>query len=316
MKKLLFVFALFATQVMRAQSLHGDLDTWRDYGVATVPDSSFQAPLYWNTTDSLIFLSQGFFTGATFSKQVFQTTDAHSGGFAARLVTRRQDTLGLLPALMTNTDIAIDFGAFSSGDMNNALVFSGGAVVTARIPSVSAWVKYSPAGTDTAFVRVEAIRSFAAASGGDSVIGYGKVYITGLCSSYTQIVADISYTDATTTPDLVRVFVSSSGLASQDGSELLIDDINIPTTSVKDVNMPVHYMAYPVPATDHISFSGTLKGLLLVQIFYADGRAAGSYKVQPGEPVKTADLPAGQYYYTIVNYSEGVAEGGKFVLVK
>lgn len=316
MKKLLLVCCSFFAFHSNAQLLHGDLDNWRTYNVPTAPDTTFEAPLYWNTTDSMIFLAQGFFTDASFSRQFFQSPDAHSGSRAARLVTRRQDTLGVLPALMTNADITLDFAAFSSGDMTNALVFSGGAAVSSRIISVSAWVKYFPAGTDSCFMRVQEIKSGAAAGGGDSIIGSGVAYISELRSTYTHITAAVSYTDAVTTPDLLRVFISSSGRAPQEGSELLIDDITIYATGVEEINTPNKYTIYPVPASGYISFNSPLKGQYNISVYSVDGRSCGSYTTIPGQQVDVSALTPGLYTYTIVNDSEGVTERGTFVIVK
>lgn len=315
MKKLLLTFASFVAINAHAQDLHGDLETWRNFYVSTVPDSTFQAPMYWNTPDSITFLALSYYTSATFTKQLIQSADAHSGSLAARLTTWKEDTLGVFPGLMTNADIALNMAAFMSGDMSNVLSMSGGTPVTSRTPAVSAWVKYYPSGTDTAFLRVEAIRSLASASGADSIIGYGYARITELTTAYTQITANINYTDPTSVPDLLRVYISSSGRAPQIGSELLVDDININTTSVPDVEHNTNYTAFPVPAKDHISFNSVVKGRFSVTIFAADGSYKASYSALPGEQINVSNLPQGVYYYN-VNNSEGASERGTFVLTK
>jgi hypothetical protein len=316
MKKILLVATTLAFLNSNAQSLHGDLESWRTYHVSTVPDSTFQAPMYWNTPDSLTFLALSFYTTAIFTKQLTSTTDAHSGGLAARLVTKKEDTLGVFPGLMTNADIALNMAAFASGDMDNVLLLSGGTPVSSRIPFVNAWVKYYPTGTDTGFLRVEAIKSSASASGGDSVIGYGVEHITGVCSTYTQINADINYTDATSVPDLIRVYISSSGRAPQIGSELLVDDINITPASVADAPAANQYHTYPIPAGNYICFGSAVKGKFTVHVYTANGSVAGHYTALPGEKIDVSGLNSGLYIYSIVNNSEGLIGRGTFVLIK
>lgn len=316
MRKLLLVASTLFALRGNAQDLHGDLETWRDYFIYTVPDSTFEVPVYWYTPDSLTFLALSYRPDAIFTKQLTSTTDAHSGSLAARLVTKKEDTLGIFPGLMTNANISLNFAAMVAGDAENVLLFSEGTPASSRIPSVSAWVKYYPSSVDTGFLRVEAIKSSASASGEDSVIGYGVAHITGICSTYTQINANITYTDATSIPDLIRVYISSSGRVPQIGSELLVDDINITPVSVTDVPATNQYHTYPIPAGNYICFGSAVKGKFTVHVYTANGSVAGHYTALPGEKINVSGLNSGFYIYSIVNNSEGIIERGTFVLIK
>lgn len=311
MKKLIAIIALFSCVPAGAQSVYGGLETWRNFTVATSPGTTLEAPIHWNVTDSVVFYAQGLHTSAIFKQQVYQSTDAHSGNLAAKLMTMDEDTLHLLPALMTNADIGLDFSSSAA-----RLVFSGGTPVTSRVPSVSAWVKYYPRGTDSGFIRVEAIKSGLSTTGGDSVIGSGSTYITGLCTTYTMLTAPVTYADATTTPDLLRIFISSSGNAPQDSSTLYVDDINMSTVGINSVSKSNSYYTYPVPAADFISFHGSSPLPFVVSVVSADGRNCGSYTLIADEQLDLSAYPAGCYFYTLVNNSEGITERGTFQLCK
>ena len=316
MKKLITLAAIFFYASGNAQTLHGDMETWRNYSVPASPGSMLQSPVYWNAADSMTFSANGFFTSAVFTRQVYPTTDAHTGSTAAKLVTRKEDTLQMLSALLTNADIALDFAAFMAGDAAHSLILSGGAPITSRVPAVTAWVKYYPTGTDSGFVLVDAVKSGASASGGDSVIGYGRAYVTGLCNTYTLLTANINYTDASSVPDLLRVIVTSSGRAPQDTSTLYVDDVNIVTpSSIENVHQN-KYAVYPVPASDHIAFHTANNGSFGLTIFSTDGRTIGQYQLSSDEEVNVSALASGVYYYTITTDNAADPERGKFILNK
>lgn len=296
MKQLLFTLLIGCSIAGRAQSLYGDLENWRTYTVITEPGTPLQSPAHWNTADSTIFYAHGYFTGATFVQQVFQDNSAHSGSSAAKLVTHHQDTLGTLPALLTNTDISIDFTAFSSGNIDSTLLFSGGTPVSSRIPSCDAWVKYAPTGTDTAFFRVQAVITGGAVGGGDSIIGLGSAYVTGMVSSYTHIVANIVYSDATSVPSVIRLFISSSGKAPQEGSTLYIDDINMTPVGISEP-APQPCTLYPNPANDHVWFRDPNGRNCTLSVYTMDGRLVLSHTLNTGADISS--LPCGMFLYRL-----------------
>lgn len=314
MKKIIIVIALLSGASANAQPLHGDLETWRDIPLATAPVTTLHAPMHWNVADSLVFSAQGYFTSAVFTQQVYQTTDAHSGSSAARVVTRKEDTLQVLPGLLTNADIALDFSAFFPGQPA-VLLYSGGTPVSSRIPLVTAWVKYFPAGTDSAFVSVQAIKSGAAAGGADSVIGRGTTFITGMQNTYTQLTTLVTYTDATSVPDLLRVFIRSSGTDPQDSSTLYVDDINMPAPDAVETTRESAFAVYPVPAGNFISFHCNTSNAFTVVLYSPIGQFVATHTVHAGDRIDVTQLTAGIYYYT-VNNGNGVIEKGNFIISK
>src|SRR5207248_1620394 len=102
MKQLFTSLTIIVSIAANAQTLNGDMETWRSVHVQFAPSTPLESPAGWYSVDSLIFMAKYYFPSANFVQQAFKTTDAHSGSYAAKLVTAYQDTFGMMPALLTN----------------------------------------------------------------------------------------------------------------------------------------------------------------------------------------------------------------------
>lgn len=142
---------------------------------------------------------------------VHQSTDAHSGTYAAMLETKNIPLLGDMGGLIT----------LGSYDMLAGL--SGGAAITGKPTNLQGYFKYAPVSGDTMAIIV----IMTSWNGGSrDTLFYDGVMSVSTVSSYTMFDIPITYTPSTATPDTVNIIaVSSAGYAPQIGSKLYIDDL-------------------------------------------------------------------------------------------
>ncbi|MCD6064760.1 MAG: hypothetical protein K0R82_2671 [Flavipsychrobacter sp.] len=316
MKTLFTLLSFLAiTTVANAQNLQGTLETWQNYMVGfPIPTTQLEKPAGWHGSDSLVFqLGPLVSPGTTFEKQLFRTTTAHGGAYAALLANRYQgSTLGVLPALMTNAIINIDMSTMD-------FTVSGGTPVTMRIDTVKAWVRYLPRGTDMGVMTAQAVRTGAGAGGADSVVGEGFVDITAN-NNYYEIVAALSYPNNLTPNALQVSFAGSSDFAAAtDSTELFVDDVSaVGTVGVKMqlFTKPV-IEVYPNPATAQVYITNTTKEAVTWELYSMNGA-----KVLDGITVKgktEADVSAvatGSYIYQVKNKGGDIVQTGKLDVVR
>lgn len=193
MKQLLIVFALLLSASAHAQNLYGDMENWRSVYPSYGPPVSLESPIAWYDTDSLIFMANYFFPTAQFSKQSFKTTDAHSGSYAVKLLTVHQDTFGMMAALLSNGLPVADSLMADPTALVGGTHFYGGTVVSQRVNSLDAWIKYLPNGADTAAISIKAVLSGQASGGQDSLIGSGSLLVSQSYTTYTSVSVPVNY---------------------------------------------------------------------------------------------------------------------------
>ncbi|MES2702884.1 MAG: T9SS type A sorting domain-containing protein [Bacteroidota bacterium] len=337
MKKLYIFLFLFTSAVsaMAQTAPNAGMEAWRTGTSGTAPVVSIMAPQQWYGFDTLaIALGQAFGSfigaGSDWHAQLFQeTTIKNTGSSSAKLVTLKQDTLGLFAGMLSSSEVSVDMGAILAGaNPMDALTFTGGIPVTLRIQTVSAWVIYHPGkdsitgifgGADTAILTVQAIGTI---GGYDSVIGAGFVAIPP-CSTFTQITAPIIYTDTSMlTTDKIRIVFASSGGASQnlDSSILYVDDVtmtgnpqvsHVGVAGVKNSSTGV----YPNPANNVLFLQGLANEELAYSIVGASGQVALTGNTTGNEAVDISSLAPGLYIYSITG-SKGTALHGKVTVVR
>lgn len=262
----------------QAQNVYGTLDTWHNYSVG-FPPQTLEAPTGWKGADSLV-CTYGPFADPTgnYKKQLFKTTDVHGGAAAARLMTRDQDTLGIIPGLMTNADMDIDLGAFDPNDPLAALELSGGTPVTQRISTLSAWIKYEPRTSggmqDRGQIGIQAIASVA---GNDSIVGIGTHIINSPIGTYTKIDVPVTYIPGTPNPYRIVIGFFSSIISNAsdpvDSSVLYVDDVSITNAQgVEEVLFGVPVNCSVNAAAHTISLSTEYARPLRFQAFSSNGQ--------------------------------------------
>ena len=312
MKKLfLFVCTAICAGAATAQNINGTFETWRTYNAGIFPPVPCEAPQGWVGTDSLAitFGQLTDFTG-TYSKQLYKTTDKHSGTYAAKLVTVDQDTLGIFPCIMTNTNININFSTLD-------VTFTGGAVVTQRIASMTAWLKHVPqAVDDSADIYIMAVLAGQGMNGTDSVVGEGEIYL-GATPNYTQQTIPIYYVNSTVVPDRIQIFfVSSDGTNPTVNTALYVDDATLNTAN--GVSLPVFteeiVKCYPNPSTGTLYLNSSNAETLTWEAYASNGQLVATREFTNTATVQLNNMPAGQYFYRVSNKSKELVQTGKFSL--
>lgn len=263
MKQLLFLFLVLISRPAYAQNFYGGFESWRNVSVITAPSTVLQSPAHWFTADSIVFFAKGIYPAANFSRQVYKTTDAHTGSFAAKMITQYEDSFGLLPALLTNARIELDLSSFDPGNPDASINLADGTNVSTRIPAMRTWVKYFPKGNDTAGIYVLAMKHGIGAGGTDSVIGGGEMLIGNTVNTYTEVSIPVTYFN-TMAPDFLQVIITSSSRTNpQDSSTLYIDDIEVETTAIT-TPATGSYKIYPNPATHVLHIDGDVYKIAMV----------------------------------------------------
>lgn len=332
MKKIIaFAALLLGSYSLEAQTFpNAGMETWRTRTSGTSPSITVKAPNSWYGFDSLIIaLGQSFGSligaGSDWNAQVSQeSTFIHGGSSAAKLMTRKQDTLGFFPGLLSDASVSVNvFAIIGGADPMSAISFNGGTPVTYKVTSVSAWVAYSPGidtatgmmgGDDSGAVTVQAIADI---GGVDSVVGVGFASVAP-SSTYYQVTANVNYTVDDVPITKVRVIFASSGANALDSSTMYVDDV-----SMTGVTNPVvvnsvfkeDIVVTPNPANNQIIISGLLEK---ASIKFTDlsGRAVMTKDVPQNGLLTIADLPIGSYFYQVLDSAGFKTKSGKLTVIR
>lgn len=318
MKKLFtLIISACAFSSSFAQLQNAGMETWHNYTTGGV---SLQTPDNWYGSDSVVasFVAQYgalFGYSGTPSQQLFQESSIiHSGTYSAKLVTVKQDTLGILPAALSNAQPSLDLTTLiATHNPTQSLAFSGGTPVSTMVYGVSAWVEYSSPGNDSGVIIVEAIKNY---NGTDSVIGHGyKAFVP--VATFTKMDASIIYTVSNTTPDEIRVvFLSSNIETPVEGSILYVDDVAFDlTTGINNVANNEAITIAPNPSTGIFSIHGSGNTLYDVRVSSVSGQTVYAKQIAGNGQIDLSALPSGIYFYTLTG-KDGNTQQGKLTLIK
>lgn len=330
MKKLFtLTLALLAGTLLNAQTIPGaGFEVWHTANAAgfihlQVPNDG------WSTSDSLfIYYTQTYLDTSTvpdindtgtkkYFQQVFPKGGGHTGT-AAQLVTRYQDTDKLAFACLANCTIGFDIPAIIGGAAPlDAVTFSGGTDISAaahRPASVGAWIKYIPVNGDTAHMKINVLNA------SDVVIGTVDTAITGTISNYIYIAPQIAYT-TTTGYKRLQVIFSSSPMADgrgQDSSILYVDDVDMNlATGIKETNANTPAVRFaPNPSTGIVYLYSNINAKLSWQVFNTSGQVIVNKELATNNREDLSYLPAGTYFYNILNSKGELVQQDKFNIVK
>lgn len=209
------------------------------FGQTPVPNGNFE-----NWTDSVTaasWSSNNYSLGGILNYNfVHQSTDAHGGTYAAKLVTANIPILGDMGGLVT----------LGSYDMLAGL--SGGQGISGKPVKLKAYFKYLPVSSDTMALIV--IMTKWNGSSRDTLF-YNGVMTNTTVSAYTLVEIPISYTPSTASPDTMNIIATSSaGYTPQIGSALFLDDLSFEYgASINESADNSILSVFPNPTTGNIT---------------------------------------------------------------
>jgi hypothetical protein len=225
MKKVIFTLFIsgfvVALNAQQPSLTHGDLETWTQF---TGTDSTYYEPGTDTTRENNFLRTLNALADEAFPLTgpvtVFRENSAHSGNYAARMVS---NVLGIffIPGFLGTGDV----------DILNQTIHLG-RQFNGRPERFQGWYKYQPVSGDSAEFRVWFTR-FDALNQQSVLVGSASQKINSAVTSYTQFDLAINYVDAGN-PDTLIIFstpsagysltslLSSSG---QVGSTLWADDL-------------------------------------------------------------------------------------------
>ncbi len=326
MKKIyLIVCLLIAGTYANAQVFpNAGMETWRNNTSGTSPSFPIHAPTQWYGYDSLIIADGESFgtligAGSNWHTQLFQEgTIVHGGSSSAKLMTLKQDTLGMFAGTLSNAAISVNVATLiGGGSFASATTFSGGTPITQRVASVSAWVQYKAGvgGLDSGELVVTVYQTI---SGYDSAVGSATLLIPP-SASWTQVTANVHYVDSVNGADTIRIqFASSTQTSSRDSSTLYVDDVTMMYVplGVTNVNVSNDIKVYPNPASGMLYVEGVENGNADFRLFGVNGQQVMTKTLTGKDGLDISFLPDGLYYYTISNAAGSTVQRGKVSVVK
>ncbi len=336
MKKLILsAFSLFSATALFAQPiLNAGMEAWRGGSTGIFPHTvPVAAPTEWFGLDSLVIgyaqfagLAGLITVGSDFHQQVFQeSTIVHSGSSSAKIVTAKQDTLGMIPGMLSNAKIDVDVATLmAGGDPMDAFIFSGGTNLTLRPSTVSAWVSYLP-GIDTstgmmggADEGVMTVQVIATISGFDSVVGVGFVNITP-STSFVEVTAPVTYTTtAYDVSNLRIIFVSSGGSgAGLENSTLYVDDVSmvgVPQSVGQVSSGSELFHIFPNPAENIVNVTGSNGEGYSFVLYDISGKKVAEQILSDTNQLDVSAQASGVYFYSIIDSDGVIAQRGKLSL--
>lgn len=312
MKKICLLLCAITAALSSIGQTNPGMETWRTY-TAGLSSASLTAPNSWYGVDSLLFaVGSLFISDSTWHQNLFhETTIKNSGTASAKVMTRKEDTLGIFPGILSNCQASFNLSAITGGgSLTDALSFSGGTDVTQRIVSVSAYVEYlsgfdsgtHAVGIDTGLINVQAISNI---GGYDSVVGIGSTKILP-SASFTGITTTVTYTDTLNPVTSVRIFFSSGGGGTTplDSSTLYVDDVSM-------IGVPQHQVGvqnataagnivrvYPNPANGTVYMDAAQQNLVC-NIVAVNGQVVATNTLNGHTGINVSGLPAGTYQYIV-----------------
>lgn len=291
----------------QAQLANGGMEQWHNYSVGQPQPIALEVPNSWYSLDSTVGV-YGFLVGGA-KKQTFKSTDKHGGTYAAQLISKDYgSSFGVLPGVLSNARINVDI---ATQDFS----FSGGTPVNQRYGSLEAWVKYIPKGNDSALIGVGAVIAGIGAGGADSIIGEGFISL-GSTPTYTKITVPITYLNGAVPSHIQVGFVSGDLDFGVDSSMLFVDDAAILTSSGVRHQLFRNDLVscYPNPASNMLNLAAKDEQVLIWEATTANGQIVARKEFSKSTTVPLNNMPAGIYFYRVLNVNKEMLQTGKFIV--
>lgn len=289
---LLLAFSMTAT-LIHAQDLtpNSGFEMWT---LKTVPTQYFVPDSWDQLNDETNFV--GILT-------CIQSSDAHSGIFAAKLITK---AVQIGPISDTAN------GIITTGHLITVPPYGiyGGVASHVRPDSIYGWIKYEPTPGDSCQIQLDLL------SVNNDTVGKALYQTSQTHTVYTRFSAPIVY-KSSNAPDTIRWMLSSSnGYKSLPNSTMYVDDLGIVyATGIHDPPISDFLSISPNPAHDVVrvtnekNISGTL-------VCYAlNGQLVRTWKLSgANQEFAVNDLERGTYLIELVNDKKQIAAAGKIVI--
>jgi len=290
-----------------------DIETW-----VTVGSTAFQNPQGWASFN----LSTGPLSVAaqTVYKITTPATDVFQGLASAEIVTSYMDSPfaphvpnPYRPGHSYDTMGIMALGSYA------AATFRFGQPIAIRPTVLTFASKYTPAGSDSAYV-IAFITKWTGTS--RDTIARG-IYRTGATTSnYSINHITMSYNPlyVSVVPDTQMIYCSSSRyrtVGSKIGSAFYVDAFCWDCTlGINQLNENASISVYPNPASNEINFSSTVNANY-IEIYDITSRKFGIYPMQNNKvQIQTETFPLGLYIYDVLNEKKEVISRGKFEVAK
>ncbi len=264
--------------------------------------ATYDTPDNWNCANSS--------TGSTGVITVLKATSAHSGSFAAELITKQ------IPAPFSQ----LVPGMITTGTINTtSQTITGGIAYSLRPDSITGWYKYTPQGGENGIIQFILFGS--AANNTDTVAIATFITPTTTVGTYTRFSTQLVYRSANTVANSMWIIASSKndGLASSVGSTLYVDDLGLvinPASGVIEQNMS-EISVGPNPATDHFEIKNPLNTNVIFILYDVTGRKVAEEKIgKTTNIISVNSFPNGIYSYALTDESYKAIKGGKLIIKK
>jgi hypothetical protein len=307
MKKVLLFLSFFIYSVTSPcqQIPNGNMELW---------DSSDVVPFPVNWLTNAFYASLPCWP-PPFS--VFQTNDANSGDYAAKL-----EAVGCID---DNFVQRVYIGFLACGNNSNPTL-AHGIPYSGKPDYLNFYYKFSKVGTDTGFVHI-ALRLYDSLGYAGPVVGEGKYSIISDTNNYTYVSLPVNYL-LPDTPEILQVLFSTSktlvdnnyllsttpGNGAYIGTTLWIDDVTFSggTIAIPELLNEKLWQIYPNPTNDFsiIEFK-SLSSNSNLKIFNSQGKLVKSVKNISNDNVKIEkdNLKPGVYYFLINNELKELSKG-------
>ncbi|HYV91316.1 MAG TPA: T9SS type A sorting domain-containing protein [Chitinophagales bacterium] len=228
-----------------------------------------------------------------------KTTDAHSGNFAAKLVTK-----------IVFTDTAN--GIISTGHLITLPPYGvdGGIPYVSRPDSIFGWFKYSPTPGDSSQIEFQLFDT------NRDTIGMALFQSGQTITTYTRFSAPIVYFSAATPDTSLWIISSSNGFNSLPNSTLYIDDIGLAYPSgLNEVRLNDFISITPDPTSDFILIMNErqMSGDLI--LYDEAGRVIRKFPVtKQSETFSISDLDEGFYFVRFTDSKNNFLAAGKILI--
>lgn len=311
-------------------SNNSSFETWHNYTVITPTPLSLSAPNSWHGTDSLVggyaIIASAASIHLNPQKQVYKSTESHSGQAAVQLFSKNLGDVGVQPGSISNAAIDVNIGALANmSQLFSALQFKGGESISGNVASVSAWMKNGDsAHTNNYFIMAMTVKDISQDS--FVVTAQGTKSISPNLTQYTQETVDLQTVVPGLTPNRLVVLISSGDISDSNvtqvvNNSVLVDDVQY-TLGTNGIKIPLmtsnEMLVYPVPAKDLVYFN--LKSQLQpsdynLRITDVMGRVISQEKLS--QQINSKDVSnwaRGMYFYQLTNLKTNQQQTGKFTL--
>jgi len=281
MKHLLTIGTVAMTAIsLNAQTIsNGGFENWVDQG-------GYEEPQSWGTLNFFTLL--GAPAGTT------QTSDAHSGDYAAKIETTTFDVDS--DGLDDTLPGVVFLGEFDL--MGGDVVI--GAPFTNRPDSLIGWYKFTTTGTDDAFFVEVALTKWNSQNNISEVVATIEYNGTTEWSEYTRLALPLVYSNGEI-PDSVQIAVSTDGGSTfTPGTTVWVDDLSFVTNSA--AALPEHTSSiatiqyYPNPANQSMTIVAPKN--TVIHVYNALGMEVETVKAAASEKtmLSTANYRNGVYF--------------------